>query len=43
MNANNAASAFVKKEILGDMKESILERSLMVANNAENALAGKEV
>ena len=39
MNANNVASVLAKQEVLGNMKESILERSLMNANNVASLLA----
>ena len=38
MNANNVASVLVTVTVSGDMKESILERSLMNANNVASVL-----
>ena len=39
MNAKNVVGVLIKQEIYGSMKESMLERGLMNANNVASVLA----
>ena len=43
MNANSVASVLFKQEIYGNMKELILERSLMNANSVASVLVKQDL